>query len=209
MCICLIQFQHNSYPCNTLRTLAYGYMRYKLRVWLKITGVSISIIFHQIDSGEKIVQAGPQPTAVWGYRKILYTCTHTHTHIPFVALTRHFIPLANSWHWPLGSQPAILGLTGSQSPKVLSSHLWMYTLNKRTVQISKNLASDLGWSPNYHCLSLVDRFIAFFFFFLLLLSLFVRYHDLEDVSKPSEKLWLSCHSVGIVHNDLSQRDFFS
>lgn len=53
MCICLIQFQHNSYPCNTPRTLAYGYMRYKLEVWLKITGVSISIIFHKIVSREK------------------------------------------------------------------------------------------------------------------------------------------------------------
>lgn len=167
MCICLIQFQHNSYPCNTLRTLAYGYMRYKLEVWLKITGASISIIFHKIDSREKIAQARPQPTAGWEWKKSPHTCAHPPMHIhtqahlctytctyPSADMTRHQTPQVNSqccW-LPLGGQPALLDLTGSQNPKVPGNHLWW--LNQRTVQSSRNLDSEFGSNRDDHCLTL-------------------------------------------------------
>lgn len=96
MCICLIQFQHNSYPCNTLRTLAYGYMRYKLRVWLKITGVSISIIFHKIDSRERLHRQDQNPLQDrTGEKSPTHTRTHTHTPQPSADLTRHHIPQVN------------------------------------------------------------------------------------------------------------------
>lgn len=80
MCICLIQFQHNSYPCNTPRTLAYGYMRYKLGIWLKITGVSISIIFHKIDSRGKLHKQDHNPLQnESGEKSPIHARTHTHS----------------------------------------------------------------------------------------------------------------------------------
>lgn len=138
MCICLIQFQHNSYPCNTPRTLAYGYMRYKLRVWLKITGVSISIIFHKIDSRENCTSKTTIHCKTGVGKNLLHPHTHAYTPWPSADLPRHHIPQVNSQHcWPLRNQPTLLGLTWRKSSKVPPSHLWC--LNQRIVQSPKNL----------------------------------------------------------------------
>ena len=148
MCICLIQFQHNSYPCNTPRTLAYGYMRYKLGVWLKIIGVSISIIFHKIDSrGKKMHKQDHNPLQNES-GKVPLMHTHTHTHGPLQTwrgTVRTHSPV-NSQHCrlPLGSQPALLRLTCSQDPWVERGYLWC--LSQRAAQSSRNKESELGSS---------------------------------------------------------------
>ena len=164
MCICLIQFQHNSYPCNTLRTLAYGYMRYKLGVWLKITGVSISIIFHKIDSREKLHRQDQNPLQDrTGEKSPTHTCTHTHTHTTALCRSDRApyspgeLPQLQQF-WPLGSQLVLLALTWHQSSKVRGSHLWC--LNQRTVQSSRNLESELGSNHIHHCLTLGNFYLS-------------------------------------------------
>ena len=172
MCICLIQFQHNSYPCNTPRTLAYGYMRYKLGVWLKIIGVSISIIFHKIDSRGKKCTSKTTTHCKMRVEKY-HSCIHTHIHtalcrpdeVPCVHIPRWtpntagFLSVASQpcSVWPAarirGLREATCDVWAKEQPNLLE------TKNQNWDPVTMISQSHLGWfSQSFFKMTLKNNF---------------------------------------------------